>query len=311
MSPQKVRTYWLHALTPLHVGTGQGAGAIDLPIMRERVTDWPVVPGSAVKGVLADEHGAKKGISREQDANLRAAFGGLEAADNAGALVFTDARLVCLPVRSLYGTFAWVSCPLVLERMRRDLVHAGLHPGLPAYCAVGREQTNVMVDSVLHDQGKIYLEDLDLIAHAQTHDNAQQWGQNIAAWVFPNNVEWQRLFAERFAIVADDTFSFLCETATEVNARVRISDDSKTVAKGALWYEESLPAESILGGFVWCDRAKDLVTPLELLDLYCAGPYMLQLGGKATTGKGRVTCTFTRSAPVTVQSASGGSDAHT
>ena len=39
------KMYWLHALTPLHVGAGRGVGFIDLPIMREKVTNWPLVPG--------------------------------------------------------------------------------------------------------------------------------------------------------------------------------------------------------------------------------------------------------------------------
>lgn len=287
------RMYWLHALTPLHVGAGQGAGAIDLPIMRERVTGWPVVPGSAVKGVLADKRCATV-ENRKNDLMLRAAFGSEEAADNAGSLVFSDARIVCLPVRSLYGTFAWVTSPLALERLRRDLACAGLASGLPAYCAMGQEQMGVPVASVLPNGGRVYLEDLDLIE--QSCEVAQQWVGKIKAWVFPGNPTWQEQFAKRFGVVADDTFDFLCETATEVNARVRIEDDTKTVARGALWYEESLPAESILAGIIWCDRVypPEVATPEKLLNKYCAGPLNVQIGGKASTGKGRVTCQFTR-----------------
>lgn len=48
------KIYWLEAITPLHVGMGRGVGFIDLPIIREKVTGWPLVPGSAVKGVIRD-----------------------------------------------------------------------------------------------------------------------------------------------------------------------------------------------------------------------------------------------------------------
>jgi len=132
------RIYWLHELTPLHVGTGQGTGFIDLPIMREKTTCWPLVPGSSVKGVLADYHQATA-EGREKDASLRAAFGRADNSevdkDNAGSLVFTDARMVCLAVRSVFGTFAWVSSPLALRRFQRDLAAAGIG-GLPAHCPV-------------------------------------------------------------------------------------------------------------------------------------------------------------------------------
>jgi CRISPR/Cas system CMR subunit Cmr4 (Cas7 group RAMP superfamily) len=40
--------------TPLHVGTGSSVGAIDQPVIRERHTRIPIIPGSALKGVLAD-----------------------------------------------------------------------------------------------------------------------------------------------------------------------------------------------------------------------------------------------------------------
>ncbi|HNH49212.1 MAG TPA: type III-B CRISPR module RAMP protein Cmr4, partial [Myxococcota bacterium] len=33
------KTYFLHALTPLHPGTGQGHGLIDLPVARDVSTN--------------------------------------------------------------------------------------------------------------------------------------------------------------------------------------------------------------------------------------------------------------------------------
>ena len=38
--------------TNIHVGVGQSAGALDLPIARESTTDYPFVPGSGVKGAM-------------------------------------------------------------------------------------------------------------------------------------------------------------------------------------------------------------------------------------------------------------------
>ena len=43
-----------HALSPLHAGTGQGIGVIDLPIAREKATGIPYLPGSSLKGTLRD-----------------------------------------------------------------------------------------------------------------------------------------------------------------------------------------------------------------------------------------------------------------
>jgi CRISPR-associated protein Cmr4 len=51
MAKRNERTFWLHAVNPLHVGSGRER-YIDLPIMREKVTAWPFIPGFTVKGVL-------------------------------------------------------------------------------------------------------------------------------------------------------------------------------------------------------------------------------------------------------------------
>ena len=117
--PSTTRSYWIHALSPLHVGAGRGIGFIDLPLVRESLTGFPYVPGSAVKGVMADHHNAtdearKSGIVGQ-------AFGSGGETSNSGSIVFMDARLVCLPVRSVYGTFAWCTSPIVLQRLQRDL----------------------------------------------------------------------------------------------------------------------------------------------------------------------------------------------
>ena len=44
------RLTFIHALSPLHAGTGQGVGVIDLPIAREKATNLPFLPGSTLKG---------------------------------------------------------------------------------------------------------------------------------------------------------------------------------------------------------------------------------------------------------------------
>jgi len=297
--PANTKMYWLHALTPLHVGSGRGMGFIDLPIVREKVTKWPLVPGSAVKGVVADHSGATKD-ARESDTPdgklLKAAFG-LSGDDysNSGSLVFTDARLACLPVRSLYGTFAWVTSPLLLLRLKRDLELAGLASSLPEPEAVTEQDLHCPqgTASALKDaSNKVYLEDLDFAAHENSI--AATWADKIASWVFPHDPTWQGEFKKRFAVIANDSFDFLSETGTEVNAHIRIEQEKKTVAKGALWYEEALPTETILAGLVWCDRVypKNGTTQEQLMQQFCTAELKLQIGGKATVGKGQIRCLF-------------------
>jgi CRISPR-associated protein Cmr4 len=290
--------YWLHAITPLHVGSGKGVGFIDMPIMREKITSWPLVPGSAVKGVLRD-HFTQNGTD-DQKNMIDIAFGKLVAKEivddssNAGSLVLTDAHIVCLPVRSLYGTFAYITSPLVLERLRRDL-EAAEHKKISDVPRPGNSEALHLTGSKLVDNGKIFFEDLDFTAKIDD-ERTQEWGKTIAELIFSKNPAWQTLFKERFAVLPDDSFNFLAENGTEVVAHVRIEDNKKIVAKGALWYEESLPAETVLAGIAWCDRVfgGSGIRPDEILGTYCLDEELkLQIGGKATVGKGRARCLFT------------------
>jgi len=302
---KNTRLYWLHALTPLHVGAGRGLGYIDLPIMREKVTNWPLVPGSTVKGVLADHHNATK-EKREKDNLYRAAFGIADPGEkpeggaNSGSLVFTDARLVCLPVRSLYGTFAWCTSPMVLARLYRDIEAAGKHDEElrgsidPADDEVYLPQ--IAGSELTGGEGRVFLEDLDF--RVRDCPVTKAWSSKLSQWLF-TDPDWQKIFEVRFAVVPDDVFNFLCETGTEVAARVRINEETKTVKSGALWYEEALPAESILCGLVWCDRVFGLngaKVPASgtLLDTFCrtVDKPPVQIGGKATVGRGQVRCVF-------------------
>ncbi len=295
----KTRMYWLHCLSPTHVGTGRGVGYIDLPIHRDKVTNWPVIPGSAFKGVWADHYKGSE-ENRRSNPELKAAFGFASNVDpnasNAGALIPTDARIVCLPVRSFQGTFAWCTSAFALKMLRRDFLLAAGKDDLPGPVEPNPETVFLGENPALIEDGRVYLEDLDFAAEQSAE--AHRWAKWIADRVFPGEAStWQAEFRKRFAILPDVVFDFLTETGTEVTSRVRICDESKTVVDGQLWNEESLPAETILAGLIACDRIYEKnasgVTQDGLLTRFAHNPLTLQIGGKATIGRGRVRCVFT------------------
>jgi CRISPR-associated protein Cmr4 len=287
------RMYWVHAITPLHVGSGRGVGFIDLPIMREKVTSWPLVPGSSIKGVMR-EHFVRKNTD---DKLINAAFGkGGDDLGNAGALVLSDARIVCLPVRSLYGTFAFAACPLVLVRLKRDLDSAG-HKSEPVEMSFEDDEVVVTTGSKVERNGNVLLEDLDF-AIITDNGETNAWASLLSGLLFPNDTAWQGIFKERFVILSNNCFNFLSETGTEVNARIKIKPEKKIVESGALWYEESLPSDTILAGLAWCDKdySGKGITPEKIFGEFCPDEALnLQVGGKATVGKGRIRCLFTKS----------------
>lgn len=274
----KSRLYHLHVLSALHCGSGQSAGVIDLPIARSRATHLPLVPGSSLRGVLRDDFsGMGEGLEKTM-------FGprGISGADDAhaGALAVGDAHLLLLPIRALAGIVAYATCPFILKRYAQD---AGKIAEIPV-----PEETQAIHarDNKNQVSGKIVLEDLDLTPQYST--GADAWAQSIAQIVFPDDTDAQTDLHQRFLILPDSVFSFLAETATEVRARIAIDPDKGTVKQGALWYEENLPAESVLWGiYALSDsRVKGERSNADELAAKLPAEALLQLGGKAGVGRG-------------------------
>ena len=265
MSRPLARMVYVHVLSPLHSGTGQSVGVVDLPIAREKATGWPIIPGSSLKGVLRDG---------QEDDHARQVYGSKDAA---GALCFADQRILCLPVRSYFGTFAYVTCPLALSRHARDCAATGAATETTTIPKVSDAGALVCTKTVLARGADILLEDLDL--KADPSPAVDDIASAIASAVMPGEKE---IFAERFAVVSNLVFDFLCTTATEVTARVALSADTKTARSGGLWYEEAVPSEAVFSGpILAASHREDAGRFLDEIK-----ERVIQLGGKASVGRG-------------------------
>ncbi|MEW6405861.1 MAG: type III-B CRISPR module RAMP protein Cmr4 [Chloroflexota bacterium] len=275
----EAKLLFTHALSPLHAGTGQGVGVIDLPIAREKATNLPYLPGSSLKGVLRD-------ACPESDREKIFGPETTNAADYAGSVQFTDQRLLLMPIRSLTGTFAWVTSPLVLRRFLRDAGMAKTNPFAAVTVPQSPADDHCLVSAaskITGTDGKVTLEDLPLKADSNT--DLGTWADELGRILFPDDKNWQEILEGRLCLVSDDTLAFLLETATEVVARIALEDETKTVKRGALWYEESLPAESVLSGLVIAAEVKAKPESVfNAISTIVARP--LQFGGDATVGRG-------------------------
>lgn len=279
----KTCIFHLNNLTALHVGTGQGVGVVDLPIARSKATNLPIVPGSAIKGVLRDE--LKEKLSLEnKDINIL--FGKDKDADHAGAVAFGDANLLILPIRSFAGTVAYATCPYILKQYQRDVANNLEVPNRLENTA------HIANDSILVVQNnKIALEDLDI--NSSPCQVAHDWAKFIAKQLYPDSVadaeSWREEFIKRFVVLPDNIFSFLADTATEIRTRIRIDREFRVVQKGALWTEENLPAESVLWGVLGVSQSRDKnnkKSAEELAQLLPKDEITIQIGGKYTVGRG-------------------------
>ncbi|MDM8561248.1 type III-B CRISPR module RAMP protein Cmr4 [Candidatus Parabeggiatoa sp. HSG14] len=266
--------------TSLHAGTGQMMAVIDLPIQREAHTDWPCVYGSAVKGamrVLAD--------SKEQDW-VEEVFGPEDGNTHAGSVAISDARLLLLPVRSLTGHFKWVTCPALLERLRRDYQRMGLDDSFLNQGLAQLDDAHAFVSST-QAESNLFLEEFRFksipIDLQDIINNISQLSSDID----------ESALKEQLVIVNNDIFSHLARFATPVNAHIAIDNTTKIVKPGALWYEETLPADTLLYTTVVAFNSRKEKSEKEdgnilehILSLFSDKHAYLQIGGNETVGMG-------------------------
>ncbi|MGI6209372.1 MAG: type III-B CRISPR module RAMP protein Cmr4 [Anaerolineae bacterium] len=286
------RMLFIYVETPLHAGTGRGLGAVDLPIQRERATQYPLVQASSIKGRLrALVRGRCNG--NDEDPLVLTLFGrtGAEGQNYAGALSPGDARLLLFPVRSLAGVFAWTTCADVLARFRRHADLSGLD--LPDFGEQGPQGNEVWVSGDALTAGRsVVLEDYSFTPKVDPLVGA------LGNWLAENALPeegydyWTRELPRKLAILPDDAFRDFTLQATEVQTHVRLDAVTKTVESGALWTVESLPADSLLYAPLLATASRnggvELTGEQVLAELEQCELARTQLGGDETTGQGWV-----------------------
>ena len=304
------RPLFLHCETPLHAGAGNDLGIVDLPIQREQHTNFPKIEGSSLKGALRER--AEQQYSRN-DKNIALTFGPEEGDLHAGALGFTDARLLLFPVKSMKGVFGWVTCPQVLKRFLQDLQTCQLSKGklemtlddIP-YPEIGKAAVSPNC-ALLMKQEKLILEEYSFTAQLEEYVSV------VANWLLANlNTDdswWQEKIGSSLVVLNDADFRDFVTLSTEVITRTKINNDTGTVADGALFTEEYLPTESILYSLVLAapvfpvneekrnklsngeSNAEAVMAWFETF-LTQQAQNRLQLGANATIGKGLIRSSF-------------------
>lgn len=251
----------LLAETAVHPGCGRDAGIVDLPVSREGGNGIPVIFGSGVKGAFRD----KASRSGQPDEGWKSLFG---KQDSAGTLLFSDARLLLLPVRSLSGHARWATCPFLLERFVRD--------SRRAECPVDATVPTVERGTALASgTGQLFLEErLYRITGTMPADIITMLQRLVM------HKETAARLESELVVLHNDDFAWFAQYGLPVNARNVLEENTKTSKN--LWYEETLPADSIFYALIG-ERISGAVA--EFRSQVAASPYV-QMGGNETVGQG-------------------------
>ncbi len=310
---KKAKPFFIITETPLHAGSGQDLGIVDMPIQRERHTGFPKIEGSGLKGSIREtfENKTKEIIvasktvdDSNRDEAISLVFGPEEGDAHAGALGFTDARLLLFPVKSMKGVFVYITCPKVLERFKNDLELCSLRfKNGDSEIVIPTNNSLKTVD----DKGKCLVANKNEIgingtAILEEYSFEIQNGniENLAN-LLAGNISNDEI-KNKLVILSDDDFRDFVNLSTEVITRTKINNETGTVQPGALFTEEYLPSETILYSLalttpIFKEKMEDKgvfaqVGKVEeelVMEFFKQGiPEVMQIGGNATIGKGIV-----------------------
>ena len=282
----------LFTRTPLHVGAGNSVGAVDSPIQRERHTRIPIIPGSSLKGVLADlwndEDNCKTNDKgqwiRNKGSEAEKLFGATpdtkEDSASAGKLLIGEARVLAFPVRSAKGMFAWVTCPLALKRFQRETGKAFSIPELGEMEAHSND--TVIFKGNGNGKGEVILEEYVCAVTDKLSDDVVKAFEPLVN----NDPVWDEI-SKRLVIISDELFQHFCEHACEVVTRIKVDDEKGTVVSGALFNQEQAPSETLFYTVLFESETGLLETFKNKLK----SVQHIQIGGDATIGLGFCTVT--------------------
>ncbi|MDQ6951764.1 MAG: type III-B CRISPR module RAMP protein Cmr4 [Mariprofundales bacterium] len=291
----------IYCTSPLHAGAGQAFGLIDNPIQREKHTEHPVIAGSGVKGALRHHLWRKweRGDGEQTRKLLDRIFGpegGNKEELRAGAISFSDAQVLCFPVRSVKSGFVYATSPLCLARAQRLLTMCGEQVAW-AVPAVADEEA-VLLNTALLSGDDLLLEAQQFVAKIDGDAaGLKKIAEDIARIALPDGGYFSDKLQLDLVLLSDTDFSWFVRQSTVVEAHVAIEDKTGTAKDGSLHYTENLPPESILicaamatverkeGGLMAAAMLSPVVNALD--------GALVQMGGDATTGRGQVVLHFT------------------
>ncbi|MEM3473610.1 MAG: type III-B CRISPR module RAMP protein Cmr4 [archaeon] len=304
----KSSVFFLLAETSLHAGSGVDVGYVDLPIQRNKANNFPIIQPSEVKGSIR-EFFEKKG---EDTAKINEVFGPENGAEFASAVSFSEARVLFFPVKSLYGVFSYITCPLVLNQFLKDA-----EIKIPEdeannflFNQIGDGNILIINDSIIKFEDEVILNDYPFkvsentsIPRIEINGERKDVFEYLKEKLFPSDAGysyWKDNFIKRASIVSDNTFTIITEIATEIITRNKIGEGGVVGGKGGgLWNEENLPQETILYSIVYASKPyKSGKTNFEdsdaVLNFIKEGinNKRIRIGGHKTIGRGFVYIRF-------------------
>lgn len=232
--------YFLHCLTPLHVGRGdEGYDYIDKRVQRDPVTNFPCIHGSSLKGALREHFEGGIWMRPNASTTHKSAFQVFgssvgERDENGGAKTaqgdyrFLSAQLLALPVRSNHQPYYMATCPQLVSDLLEQAALMGyaiqqdVRKALQLICT---PPDAAWLPAGLPTGTTIFLEDFQA---GPAPANARLTEEDVQ--------RLEQVFGGPVAVLPDRDFGQLVESLPIVARNQLENGESRN-----LWYEELLP----------------------------------------------------------------------
>lgn len=302
---EKTSIITFYAISPIHAGAGSSTSVVDLPIQRERHTNWPHIQASSVKGAMRQHfrrfaENALEGKEKKAKDYINYIFGNDDVNDTsnpvmmknnsekdekvpiaAGIISVSDAKIFAFPMRSSIAPFVHITCPAVLKRLENDLKFCALE-NLKFECTVPpvTEDNAFILKGDQNFNGKILLE--DMVVNLQ--QNNQEGNKSIVQSLGDLLKDIETLI-----LVSDEVFNYCVSYCTEIQTQIKINTQTGTTLDGSLRYQELLPADTLLYSVVYFsasafDNALQAETVQKTVQSSISD--FMQIGGDETMGRG-------------------------
>lgn len=266
----------LVAETPIHVGIGAAADALDLPVAREAITEFPHVPGSGVKGALrvwAQE--ADRGL--DVDRLFGSGAGGVDDGTDgkAGAILCGEAKLALLPVRCTSDAYKLAICPMIINRLVRDLARLGVKASHIAP-DIARVAEGSYLGQALPNSALLGLEEREVQHAGDVPPSLIKFILPLAPDAFDEST-----LNKRVIVLSDADFKWFAKFGLPVATRNAL-DPNKSVTNSALWSEETLAPDTVM----WMLLSERISGSLSSMEEAIRANKYIQMGGNETIGQG-------------------------
>lgn len=260
--------YKMECVTPVHVGVGRVGGAVDLPVMRDEF-GYPFIHASSLKGAIKSLlHKKNQPVVEHMGKVVKREEGEVTIPSE---VVFLDAYLITMPVRSLYGIFAYATSPFLIQRLQERLKFLGVKSHqtpseIRPFTVIGS------INGFSENNKIIFVEEFEY-----DKDNFESI-ENETLSKFTK-------FGKPLFVLPDNDFKEILDRSLLRITRVKLKGEEKIVETGHLWSEEYVPQWTFFHSAI---LAKNDDVMGELKAGLAALEHVIILGGKETIGKGIV-----------------------